>query len=164
MQSQCRNFGTPRSTALRPFQMLEPKSLQKVAGHHGGALKRHHSDICCQIDTKCRFVAGGNRTLSGAWLLKVLGRVSCGRVNQHDWNVVLNGVNAAALAAFQALPVGVQNHRLFANRTDQHIEQILRNHRGFIVRQVNKERGNFVSRSIFALASRILPPRHRGPL
>ena len=66
------------------------------------------------------------------------GRVGSGPINgrgidQHDRDVVLDGVNAPAFAAFQALSVRVQDHRLLANRANQHGEQILRNHSGSIV-------------------------------
>ena len=63
------------------------------------------------------------------------GRVNRSGVHQHDRDVVLNGVHTAAFAAFQTLPVRIQDHRLLANRADQHVKQILRNHSGFIVAQ-----------------------------
>jgi hypothetical protein len=56
------------------------------------------------------------------------GRVDNCFVNQHDWNVVPNGIHAPALAAFQALSLILQCERFFAHRTNQHIKQILRNH------------------------------------
>jgi hypothetical protein len=49
-------------------------------------------------------------------------------VHQHDRNVVLNGVNAAAFAAFQTLPVPTRDHRLLANRANQQGKEILGNH------------------------------------
>jgi hypothetical protein len=61
------------------------------------------------------------------------GRIdSCG-IQQHDRDVVLNRVNTATDAAFQAAAIGVENDRLFAIRTNQDVEQILRNHRDSIV-------------------------------
>jgi len=54
-------------------------------------------------------------------------------VHQHDWDIVLNGVYAAAFAAPQAFAVRVQDHRFPANGADEHFEQILGNHRDIIV-------------------------------
>jgi methylenetetrahydrofolate dehydrogenase (NADP+) / methenyltetrahydrofolate cyclohydrolase len=45
----------------------------------------------------------------------------------------LNGVNAAALAAFEARTIVDQDNRLLADRADEHVEKILRNHDRFIV-------------------------------
>jgi alkyl sulfatase BDS1-like metallo-beta-lactamase superfamily hydrolase len=59
--------------------------------------------------------------------------VNLGGVHQHDWDVVLNGVYTATLAASQAFAVRIQNHWFPANRANQHIEQILGNHRDLIV-------------------------------
>ncbi len=56
-----------------------------------------------------------------------------GSVDQHNWDVVLNWVHTPAFAAFQAFAVRIQNHRLPANGANQHVEQILRNHRDNIV-------------------------------
>ena len=56
-----------------------------------------------------------------------------GGVHQHDGDVVLNRVNAATLAAFQALAARFRSHGFLAYRADQHVEEILRNHDGFIV-------------------------------
>lgn len=61
------------------------------------------------------------------------GRVNCRDVYQHDRDIVLNGVNAAADTAFQALPIRVQDDRLFTDRADQHVQQILGDHRDIIV-------------------------------
>lgn len=62
-----------------------------------------------------------------------LDRVNGSGVYQHDRDIVLNGVNTAADAAFQALPVRVQNDRLFTDRADQYVQQILGDHRDIIV-------------------------------
>ncbi len=56
----------------------------------------------------------------------------CG-IHQHHWNIVLNGVHTAAFAAFQTLAVGIEDHRLLADRANQHVQHILRDHIGFIV-------------------------------
>jgi len=58
-------------------------------------------------------------------------------VQQHDRDVVLNGVDTAADAAFQAGSVGVQDDRLLAIGADQHVQQILRNHGEFILNRVS---------------------------
>jgi methylenetetrahydrofolate dehydrogenase (NADP+)/methenyltetrahydrofolate cyclohydrolase len=60
-------------------------------------------------------------------------RVDFGGVDEHDGNVVLNGVDAAAFTAFEARVVVDQSHRLLADRADEHLEEVLRNHDGFIV-------------------------------
>jgi hypothetical protein len=61
----------------------------------------------------------------------ILGLVDRGGVHEHDRDIILNGVNTAADAAFQALSVSIQNDRLFTDRADQHVQQILRDHSGF---------------------------------
>src|SRR5580698_3064787 len=116
--------------------MLEPKTLQKVARISATGSGIHNNIGCCQTDTKCRFAAGGNRTLSerrsdlrnprqlGS------GRVDRGGVHEPDRYIVLNGINTSADAAFQALPVGIQNDWLFTDWANQHVEQILRDHNG----------------------------------
>ena len=54
-------------------------------------------------------------------------------IHQHDRDTILNGVDAAALSAFEILTVRVWNYRLDANRADQYVKQILRDHRSPIV-------------------------------
>src|ERR1700678_1056702 len=54
-------------------------------------------------------------------------------VDQHDRNIVLNRVNAAADGTFQAESVRIRDHRLFTDGADQYVKQILRNHRDNIV-------------------------------
>ena len=65
-----------------------------------------------------------------AWSRKMgrSGRVDNRFVNQHDWNVVPNGIHPATLAALQALSFVLQGERFLADRANQHIQQILRNH------------------------------------
>src|ERR1039457_1034090 len=72
-----------------------------------------------------RSLSAANRESSG-------GVNGCG-VNQHDWDLVLNGVNAAALAAFQALRVRGSNYRLTAHWADERGQQIFGNHSEIIV-------------------------------
>jgi len=69
---------------------------------------------------------------------QVSSRVNCGGIHQHDWDVVLNGVHAAAFAAFQASTVRIQDHRNLANRADEYVEQILGNHSPYIVARVRE--------------------------
>lgn len=153
----------------------------------GRAAGWHDSPRRCQIDTKCRFVAGENRTLSDGWslgaggggsletraprlkgrmrrkdlgsgesgtvirsatldtrsatwtgsdvwtrkayLLSCSGGVDGGGVDEHDGDVVLDGVNPVADGAFEALSVGGREHRLLADGADQYIQEILGNHR-----------------------------------
>ena len=56
------------------------------------------------------------------------GGVHGGRVDQQDRNTVLNGIYAEALSAFQAGRRRPQRERLLANRANQNVEQVLRNH------------------------------------
>jgi hypothetical protein len=62
------------------------------------------------------------------------GGVDFGGIDEHDWDIVLNGVNAAAVAAFEALAVLMRHNRQLANGADQDVEQISRNH-GFAILQ-----------------------------
>ena len=55
-------------------------------------------------------------------------RVDNGFVNQHDWDVVPNGIHPATLSALQALSFVLQSERFLADWANQHIQQILRNH------------------------------------
>jgi hypothetical protein len=61
-----------------------------------------------------------NHTLSGT----IVGELwlDSGGVNQHDWNFVLNGINAPTFVAFQSLLVSGQYDRLLANWTNQHVK------------------------------------------
>jgi hypothetical protein len=62
------------------------------------------------------------------------GGVDFGSIDEHDGDIVLNGVNAAAVAAFETFSVLMRDHRQFANRADQDVKQILRDH-GFAILQ-----------------------------
>lgn len=98
-----------------------------------------------QNDTMCRSVStqkpavcqGRNHRGDG---LRLRGLDGCG-VNEHDGDVILDGVDAAAFAAFQAGAVVVKNYRFLANRANQHLEKILRNHRVFIVAPTSVPKG-----------------------
>lgn len=75
---------------------------------------------------------GQNRPLVGGFIGNSAIQTSdyvhlCG-IHEHDGDVVLDGVDTAALAAFQALAVGIQDDGLFADGADQQVEQILGNH------------------------------------
>jgi hypothetical protein len=50
-----------------------------------------------------------------------------GGIDEHDRDVILDGVHAVACATFQAVPL-VERHRLFANRANQQIKKVLGNH------------------------------------
>ena len=56
------------------------------------------------------------------------GRVDNRFVNQHDWNIVPNGIDAATLATLQTLSFVLQGEGFLADWANQHIQQILRNH------------------------------------
>jgi hypothetical protein len=86
---------------------------------HSSAIDRRPADQSLRL-----------RAWSGGKLLRCL---DFGGVNEHDWNVVLNGVNTATLAAFEARVVVDQGDRLLADRANEHVEEILRNHDAFIV-------------------------------
>ena len=55
--------------------------------------------------------------------------IDFGRVDQHNRDVILNRIQAFALPAFQAFTIRGREHRLLALRTNEQIQQILRNHR-----------------------------------
>ena len=61
------------------------------------------------------------------------GGVNRGGIDEHDRNVVLYWVNPAADAAFQPLVTFSQGYRFLAKRTDEHVEEVLRNHTGYII-------------------------------
>jgi hypothetical protein len=48
-------------------------------------------------------------------------------VDQHDWNVFANRINAAARRAFQPIFIVGQLHRSFVQRANQNIQKFLRN-------------------------------------
>jgi len=75
----------------------------------------------------------GTSGKSGGYPAPALGGVNFRGVDEHDGDIVLNGVNPATDRAFQTLAIGVQEHRLLAHGADQDVEQILRDHRGMIV-------------------------------
>jgi hypothetical protein len=56
------------------------------------------------------------------------GGVDNGFVNQHDWDVVPNRIYAATLATLQTLSFVLESEGFLADRANQHIQQILRNH------------------------------------
>ena len=49
-------------------------------------------------------------------------------VHEHDWDVILDGIHAVTLGAFQIFRILPIFKRLFASRTDQHFQQFLRKH------------------------------------
>lgn len=118
---------------LVPITQVFAKGCEDIIGRRGGDMKvpavakmtqnvvssREGTELCRISYRLMRIQAASGVDLSG--------------VHQHDRDVVLNGVHTAAFGAFQAIPIGIQNHRLFANRADQHVKQILRNHNGSIV-------------------------------
>ena len=55
-------------------------------------------------------------------------------IDEHDGDFVLNRIDPAADAAFQAESVRSRNHRFQADRAHQDIEQILRDHRRLLYR------------------------------
>ena len=65
-----------------------------------------------------------------------LSRVNRSGIYQHDGDVILNGVNTATHAAFQALSIRIERHGFLANRANQHIQQILGNHDSVIVTRI----------------------------
>jgi hypothetical protein len=68
------------------------------------------------IDTNCRFASGSDRTSRHQSAL-VNGR----GINEHNGDVILNRVDSAALAAFQAGALRPQEQRLLADRAYEHI-------------------------------------------
>lgn len=74
---------------------------------------------------------------------RISGGVNLGGIHKHDWDIVLNRVDAAALAAFEAVCGCAEHDRLLADRANQYVEQILRDHGPYIV-----ARGRVVVRSV----------------
>lgn len=64
---------------------------------------------------------------------RISGRVDLGGIHEHDGDIVLNRVDAAALAAFEAIRGSTEHDRLFTDRANQYVEQILRDHGDSIV-------------------------------
>jgi len=52
------------------------------------------------------------------------GRVGDSFVHQQDRNVILDGINAVALAALEALPFVLQGQRFLANWANKHFQQV----------------------------------------
>ncbi len=77
-----------------------------------------------------------------------------GFVHEHDGNIVLDGINASASCALEALAIIFQLQRLLARGADENVEKILRNHheRFYVFRE---GKGNHVSSS-----ARQVPRRH----
>ena len=79
----------------------------------------------------------------------------------------LEGVDAAALAAFEARIVVDQDNRLLAHRADEHLEKIVRNHDRLIVAPLALFRG-LVSRSgdrsVYTIESQFRFPAKRGEM
>jgi hypothetical protein len=46
-------------------------------------------------------------------------------VNQHNWNIVTNGINSAAFDAFQAAAIRLQFDPRLTKRTGKYFQQIL---------------------------------------
>jgi len=64
---------------------------------------------------------------------KASGGVNFGGIHQHDWDVILNRVDAAALATFKTVSGGIERNRFLAYWTNQYVEQILSDHGWYIV-------------------------------
>jgi hypothetical protein len=77
---------------------------------------------CPRNDTLCRLPnLGKNQVVD-------LSRIGGGSVDQQNRNSILNGIDAAALTAFQAGRILAQRQRLLASGTNQNVEEVLRNH------------------------------------
>jgi hypothetical protein len=93
------------------------------------------NDIMCRFSAqgKPQFVVSNLRfmTKPGVTLDEVLAGYlfgfDGGGIDEHDRDVILDGVNAMASATFQAVPL-VERHRLFANGANQQIKKVLGNH------------------------------------
>src|SRR5947208_15787008 len=68
-----------------------------------------------------RAPAGSNSDCTNEALL----RFNLGFVNQHDGNIIFNGVDSPALAALQAWPVAGEVHRAFRQVTNQDYQPLL---------------------------------------
>lgn len=74
--------------------------------------------------------------------------VDRGRVNQHDGDVILNRVNAAAFAAFQTRATRSESHWFLAERANQNVEKFLRDHTAYIVARSLILRAVYLPRSV----------------
>lgn len=74
-------------------------------------------------------------------LLRRLLRFYSSNINQHDGDIVLDRIHAAALNAFQATSILFQNDRFLADGTDKHVEQILGNHSFQLYRRFHSSGG-----------------------
>jgi len=61
------------------------------------------------------------------------GGVDFGFIHQKNGDVVADGVNPAALGAFQAFAISLHSQRLLADGANQDIQQVLRNHDGIVL-------------------------------
>ena len=103
--------------------------------------------------------------MSNSLPFRISGWINSGGVHQHNRDVVLNGVDTMAFATLQASTVGIQHHRLLANRANQDFQQIRRNHRDIIVipddaiphDPMREFKGNFLTTAALRLRSRQAP-------
>jgi len=78
------------------------------------------------------------RAFAPQWVKVTLGlgarsrRIDDGLIDQENWNVVPNRVDAAALGALQAFPSFFEHQRFSAQRANQDVEQVPRNHGGIL--------------------------------
>jgi hypothetical protein len=54
-------------------------------------------------------------------------------IYQQDWNLITNGIDAAAASALQRVACGLELQRFFAVRADKYGQQFLGNHRPTIL-------------------------------
>ncbi len=65
----------------------------------------------------------------------ISGGVDFGFVDQQNRNVVAHRINPAALGALQTFAVALHSERFFAERANQDVEQVLRNHERIVLHQ-----------------------------
>jgi len=89
--------------------------------------------VCRDLDTRFRTAGrdGGSGISTLAARLRALDR---GFVDQHDGYIVLHGIHAMALRAFQTLRLFTVLKRLFALGANQNFQQVFGNHDKRIVR------------------------------
>jgi len=137
MQSQGRSVGTgfkAVSGSNRHWNPIVYSDLRRgcrASGSGLGLITEAKMTQCVVLSRhkKLQFVTAERRGGNRLWLLGVYGS----GVDQHDGDVVLDWINTAAFATLQTAAVVVESHWLFANRANEHIKKILRNHGAFIV-------------------------------
>src|SRR5260370_25710047 len=123
MQSICRNFGVTEGTLRGRPKFRKPMKRGGLTGYEEKGTGSRANGDTSKIDTMCRFRLAWDAVCPpGSSGFNGRG------IHHQNWDVVLNGINAAARAALQTFPILFQHQRLLAHGTNHNIVQILKNH------------------------------------